>query len=651
MPRAKKETSSSAPSKSQASSHAEPAVASPQDGITDESSESAEKTPRLVRLKIWGYRAIGTYGVDIPLDDIVVLVGQNNTGKSTILDAYKLAMEAEEKTTQLTSDDFFERRVPAGGSTPENPGDGVHPRIEIHTKYFRQHDGRHFLPFGAGCSVLRERFTWSAVASPPLRETWVPNGDATAQNPDEKDGTWQSAINPWGAANKRKGRRAQFHRISGFASPEDQNKVLSQLLKSLLVDRVKQHLSLSDTQDGALRALSETIATAQRTIAASAISQMDEISQALSSEISQVFPDHILKLEADTAADPKPDEGLFLPQPAVRFGVKGAFTGALDKLGTGARRTLLWAVLRSLEGFKTQAPGASRKGNSNKQPDPATPKPSGSTQGQVLLLDEPEVSLHPAAIRMARDTLYTLAEERVGWQVLVTTHSPQFIDLSRDHTTIVRVDRDAGRANATTLFRSVRAEFDEEDKQRLKLLNAFDAHVAEMFFGGQTVVVEGDTEHTAFRFVMDRFPKEFGHAHIVRARGKATIGLIARILNQFEKPYAILHDADSDSNEGGVWTINETLKHITSASKNPVRHLASIRNFDQAMFGSSRAKDKPFRALQSLQGDDRAVDRAADLLRALLDPSKVPPARFVEFADCEDLLAKCNAAEATANAP
>lgn len=50
------------------------------------------------------------------------------------------------------------------------------------------------------------------------------------------------------------------------------------------------------------------------------------------------------------------------------------------------------------------------------------------------------VFLHPPAIRLAREALYKLANLE-NWQVMITTHSPIFIDVSKPHTTITRVEK------------------------------------------------------------------------------------------------------------------------------------------------------------------------------------------------------------------
>jgi putative ATP-dependent endonuclease of OLD family len=57
-----------------------------------DSGDPRVRRPRLSKLIIKNFRAIGNKPVKIELDDIVVLVGSNNVGRSTILKAYEIAV-------------------------------------------------------------------------------------------------------------------------------------------------------------------------------------------------------------------------------------------------------------------------------------------------------------------------------------------------------------------------------------------------------------------------------------------------------------------------------------------------------------------------------------------------------------------------------
>src|SRR5690606_16199969 len=115
-----------------------------------------------------------------------------------------------------------------------------------------------------------------------------------------------------------------------------------------------------------------------------------------------------------------------------------------------------------------------------------------SLPGYMLLIDEPEIALHPNGIRAASKYLYDLSKDN-SWQIMLTTHSPLFVNPFEDNTTIVRLSRNEGSPSPKT-YKSETISFSEDEKQQLTLLNTFDQNLAEMFFGQYPIIVEGDTE-------------------------------------------------------------------------------------------------------------------------------------------------------------
>lgn len=97
----------------------------------------------------------------------------------------------------------------------------------------------------------------------------------------------------------------------------------------------------------------------------------------------------------------------------------------------------------------------------------------------MLLIDEPEIALHPNGIRAASKYLYELAKDK-SWQVMLTTHSPLFINPFEDNTTVVRLNRTDGNPSPLT-YRSESIKFSDQEKQQLTLLNTYDQNLAEMF--------------------------------------------------------------------------------------------------------------------------------------------------------------------------
>lgn len=103
--------------------------------------------------------------------------------------------------------------------------------------------------------------------------------------------------------------------------------------------------------------------------------------------------------------------------------------------------------------------------------------------------------------------MYSLADDDM-WQVMLTTHSPQFVNPLEDHTTIVRLGRTSVNPSPKT-YRSDTINFEESEKERLGILSQFDMDIVEMFFGQYPILIEGDTEYTAFNYIMQKRGEKF----------------------------------------------------------------------------------------------------------------------------------------------
>src|ERR1035437_10268978 len=111
---------------------------------------SSSARPRLVKIIIKNFRSIGAVPVSIDLDDIVVLVGPNNAGKSSVLKAYEVIMQAS-KEGQLTIEDF-----PSGVVDPK-----ALPEIELHTVVYDNGPGPEWVQqTSTGEKLVRELWQW-----------------------------------------------------------------------------------------------------------------------------------------------------------------------------------------------------------------------------------------------------------------------------------------------------------------------------------------------------------------------------------------------------------------------------------------------------------------------------------------------------------
>lgn len=366
-------------------------------------------------------------------------------------------------------------------------------------------------------------------------------------------------------------------------------------------------------------------------MAEEAVAAIDDVRNRLNVSLAEVFPGYAITLDAKPEDDVEKNISFFKSGAELRMGPNDGYQSSLERQGSGARRTLLWTALRILAEHRRQ---------------PKIDGDAASDRPHLLLLDEPEMCLHPSAIRDACNVLYSLPSTK-KWQVMVTTHSPVFIDLSRDNTSIVRVERRVGGAvTGTTIFRPSKAKLSNEDREELKLLNMYDPYVAEFFFGGRTIVVEGDTEHSAFKEIIRSHREQFKNVHVVRARGKFTIVALCKILNQFGNPYSVLHDADTpvivtkkgETRGNPAWAANQQIKDVVLQAPGANATLvASLPNFEIAMFGSPAEGEKPYGAWEKVRNDAEGKSKVIRLLSFLTNGEGELPRGTLQWTDEDEL--------------
>ena len=540
--------------------------------------DESSPRPRLHKLIIQNFRSIGSEKVEIELDDIVVLVGPNNVGKSSILRAYETVMSHGSKDGRLTINDFPNGQVDAGNL----------PTIELHTIVYNDAPGDRWLnPAASGEWLIREKWTWDSPSKDPKRQGF-----------DTHKNDWDDQV-PWGAPNVANSRRPLPHRIDAFATPDKQAAEITKLITSLLKEKLSEIKSEPNQDKSDYELVLDKIKDLQTKVVQATEIEIKVIEDEISGYLGKLFPKHKIKFDAKPEADLESAYQPFKNTTDLLMGPENGYFSTIEHQGSGARRTLLWATLKYLS--ETQDEKGSRP--------------------HVLLLDEPEICLHPSAIREARDILYELPTSG-NWQVMITSHSPIFIDLSKDNTTIIRVFRESdSEVKSTTLYRPERAKLDDNDKKNLKLMNICDPYVHEFFFGGRQIIVEGDTEYTAFSIIKEIYPDEYSDVQIIRARGKGIIPSVAKVLKQFSTSFFILHDTDKKQTANGkknpAWGMNNTIAALLE-DDGKVNLVACKTCFETAIFGKEVRDEKPYNALTKIRTDENAKNRVKSLLDYLV---------------------------------
>lgn len=623
---------------------------------------SAENRSKLLRMTIRNIGCIGHEGVDIALDNIVCLVGKNNAGKSTVLRAYELAkgsvaFESARDRHQHASDDqpseiLLEVHIPEGIGN-------------VDAKW-KQAKG--------GFLVVKSRWQWCAPDFQKVRTTWDPTAG------ENSEGDWAEDGKAGGADPVFSSRLPRPLRIGSL---DDAGKTEEVLLSFALAPLQKELEKERLNPDSALAKAIESVSGSINALSEQHQEHFNGIAGKVSEGFKGIFPGLDVSLSVGAAPLAPKVADLIRNGSSLKI-TDGKANTTLNQQGTGARRALFWSMLQvhnelnrdmevrsdfrkrlekevtdftkklnkptkgadidALKVSLTQAT-ALLEAHDSGAPIPDSPD-DPSFPGYLLLIDEPENALHPMAARAAQRHLYKLAKNP-DWQVILTTHSPCFVNPFADHTTIVRLERENNDDQSPVAPRTYRSDliaFDGDEKQRLQALQHIDPSFSEVFFGSHPVLVEGDTEHAAFMAsIIEREHALIDHAAVIRARGKAILVPLVKVLTHFKINFSIVHDIDSpqrvDGHKNGMWTENRKIYDAIQqarASGLTVRHRVSVPDFERFLSREEASKDKPLNAYLQIKSDGQLAERVQTLLDALLVSEQHSP--FAGLADSDDYM-------------
>lgn len=615
---------------------------------------------RLVRITVRNIGCIGDDGVEIGLDNVVCLVGKNNAGKSTILRAYELAKGS------VQFDENKDRCLHAPSDKPSEVLLEVHIPDGIGNVDSRWKEAKD------GLLIVKSRWQWAPDKYQKVRTTWDPTGG------EDGKGAWAEDGKAGGADpvfNARLPRPLRIGSLDDAAKTEEM--LLTLALGPLVAGLEKERIDPASDLSLALAG----VTTRVKSLSGVHESHFNGISSRVAQGFKRVFPRLDVKL--NVAASPIVPKLADLLKSGSSLTVQdGKTQTTLNQQGTGARRALFWSMLqvhnelsrdnevrleyrKRLEKALTDATGK-RKKEADKGPgkskeadletydktiaeltsrlrahdedgnipdsedDPAFP-------GYLLLIDEPENALHPMAARAAQRHLYELAKHP-DWQVIMTTHSPHFVNPFEDHTTIVRLEReseddDAPIAPKTYRSDEIEFEFKDDDKQRLQALQHIDPSFSEVFFGSYPVLVEGDTEHAAFMSsIIERGHALMDEVTVIRARGKAILVPLIKVMTHFKIDFGIVHDVDppykSNGHRNGMWTENGKIREAVLKARGAgltARHRISVPDFERFLGGEEESKDKPLNTYLTVAKDDAVAMRVQTLMTDLQDSGQHEP--------------------------
>ena len=225
-------------------------------------------------------------------------------------------------------------------------------------------------------------------------------------------------------------------------------------------------------------------------------------------------------------------------------------------------------------------------------------------RGLIIGFEEPELFLHPNAAENMRRVIYELAGDKS--QIVATTHSPYMIDLSQkpkqvlnSYTMGIRDFADVKAFNLTKEFMALQ----DDEKTRVKMVQKIDDYVARVFFAQKVVIVEGDTENIVFKHTIEVMPEEVKKAirskyQIIKATGKATMISFIKYLKALGVDLFVVHDEDSDT--PGAVVMNEPI--LQALDNDETKRLMMHNCIEDELGYEAPSSDKPFKAYQYVKG-------------------------------------------------
>ncbi|HMM80871.1 MAG TPA: AAA family ATPase [Pyrinomonadaceae bacterium] len=192
-------------------------------------------------------------------------------------------------------------------------------------------------------------------------------------------------------------------------------------------------------------------------------------------------------------------------------------------------------------------------------------------QGLIFILDEPEAHLHPLAQKWLAKKMFKMAED--GLQIILTTHSPYFVDLNYlEGINLIRKDSETTlniNQNASSLFNHCLNTASNPQKTNEETIVPFYAnnstsHILSGFFANIIVLVEGPTEELALPIYFEKLgfdPTEFG-VEIIGVGGKGNLAKWWRLFTLYQIPTFICFDNDYKEDDEKGFKRKDALKAI-----------------------------------------------------------------------------------------
>jgi len=206
--------------------------------------------------------------------------------------------------------------------------------------------------------------------------------------------------------------------------------------------------------------------------------------------------------------------------------------GSVDQKGDGFKRAITFSILRSY--VQLSQDSTWRREAEAKKP---------TREKFLFLFEEPELYLHPRAQNILYDALSLIAQKH---QVVVTTHSPLFFSADSTKTFIKIIKHQlTGQSKPTGSCRPINLT-DVSEKDKFQLISFESSNFA--FFSKKIILVEGDSELIALphiaRILNTSWDFRTTSISLIKISGKGSFKRYQEFFKLFDVDVAMIADLD-----------------------------------------------------------------------------------------------------------
>lgn len=312
--------------------------------------------------------------------------------------------------------------------------------------------------------------------------------------------------------------------------------------------------------------LSEVAKQMNRTGGDERVPLIAETEQQLNILLNDLFTGCDLEIEFET-----PTLEILLNSPKLY--VDDGFRNAVENKGHGLQRAVIFAILRRYADYMTSAP-------------------EGKKRNLILAVEEPELYMHPQAQRTIRRVFRKISQGND--QVFFSTHSSLLVDVSC-FDEIIRMETsceqfDGKHVTKCSAWQLPMAKMIKDIETRIPSLigkvtpesirdlysHAYNPHRNEGFFASKIILVEGLTEEYSLPIYADALTNcafdPLGIS-VVECGGKGLMDRLLRIFNELHIPCYLVFDFDSGNPDKNIIKKSKELLAMTGKPQKPFQSL------------------------------------------------------------------------------